>query len=201
VRDEVALTVDDVRLPQPADADLRDDIPDELQIHLGGGHRRRRRRAVRHRDRHVRLGLFAEVHGAVPDATAARFTKPRVAGKIGPAPHDVHGEPRHAQLLAALSIEIDDFGDRLHLAQQADVVELPLLEGRGNQLRLRGPAHLTLDLAHELLDPQRRRVRLLALKLGDLRAGLGVREVDFDDAVREDRTRHHGDERDDILPE
>ena len=44
------------------------------------------------------------------------------------------------------------FGDRGNLAQQAQAVEAPLLDGVSRPSQLRGPSHLTLDLLEELTD-------------------------------------------------
>ncbi len=143
MRDEMALLIDHVRLAQAADADLRDDVPDELQIDLGGGDGRRDRRPMR--------------HGQIRAPAAGPGPSPHVrpAGNVGAAGHHVHGQTGHAQLLAPAPVEEGDLGDRGHLPEQADVVDLPLLQGAGNRhhLGLRRPTHLVLDLTHELLDP------------------------------------------------
>ena len=154
MRDEMTLLIDHVRLAQAADTDLRDDVPDELQIDLGGGDGRRDRRPVRHGQRHVRLGFLAEIHGPVPDAPAASLAEAWLAGNVGAAGHHVHGQTGDAQLLVSAPVKEGDLGDRGHLPEQADVVDLPLLQRAGSRhhLGLRRPTHLALDLAHELLD-------------------------------------------------
>ena len=116
MRDEVPLPINHVGLAQATHADLRDDVPDELEVDLGRGDRRRGGGAVGHGERHVRLRVLAEVHGPVPDASAARLAEARLAGDVGAAGHLVHGQPGDAQLLAPAPVEEGDLGDGGHLA-------------------------------------------------------------------------------------
>ena len=93
--DELAAAIDDERVAGLADADLADDVPDELEVHLGNGDRSRgagRTAAARHRDRHVGLGLLPEVHGAEVRASRAGLRELGVIGEVRAAAHHVHGQ-------------------------------------------------------------------------------------------------------------
>src|SRR5207248_3140511 len=72
VSDQLTVAVDDVGVTGPADPDLRDHVPDELQVHLGHGDARVP--TSRHGEGEVRLRLLAEVHG--PEVGAARPALP-----------------------------------------------------------------------------------------------------------------------------
>ena len=86
--------------------------------------------------------------------------------------------PRDLELLAALAVELDQLGDGRHLAQQADIVEAPLLDRQRRPLRLRHPADLALDLAHEGFDLLGGGLGLLVLDLDRGAAVLLVDEVE-----------------------
>jgi hypothetical protein len=77
IGDEEAALVDDVGLALFADADARDDVPDELEVDVCD----RDRTVVDagpDRDRHVGLGLLAEIDRAEPRLPAARLAERRL---------------------------------------------------------------------------------------------------------------------------
>ena len=104
-----------------------------------------------------------EVDGPIIDLVRNRFGEFRVLGEIGLACDHVHGQARDPQLLAAGGIELREFGDGRHLAQEPQSVETSLIDGARGPRRLRGPPHLALDLLDELADLGRCRLGLLAL--------------------------------------
>jgi hypothetical protein len=63
-----------------------------------------------------------------------------------------HRQSRDPQLLLAGGIKLGKFGDRRHLAQEAQSVEAPLINRARRPRELRGPADLAFDLADELND-------------------------------------------------
>ena len=105
MRDQPALRVDHVGLAVLADLDLRDHVPDQLEIDLGDADAGVAPRAGE-RQRHVGLGFAAEIDRAVIDLVGDGLGEFRVLGEVGLAADHVHGEPRHAQLLVAGGIEL-----------------------------------------------------------------------------------------------
>ena len=200
MRDEAALRVDHVGLAVLADLDLRDHVPDQLEIDLGDADAGIAPRAGE-RQRHVGLGFAAEIDRAVIDLLGHRLGELRLLGEIGLARDHVHGEPRHLELLAAGGVELRQLGDRRHLAQQPQAVEAPLLERARRPWQLRRPADLALDLLDELPDLGRRGFRLLALDADQRGLVLAVGEIDLEQAVGEQRHAHHGQEQRDIFAE
>ena len=200
MRDQPAAAVDHEGLALLADLDLRDHVPDELQVHLGDADAGVAPRAG-HGERHVGLGLAAEIDRAVVDFLCHRFGELRVLGEIGADADRVHGEPRHPQLLLAAGVELGELGDRRHLAQQAQRVEAALLQRARGPRQLRGPADLALDVLDELADLGGRGLGLLALDAGQRLLVLLIREPDFEQAVGQERDADHGDEQRDIFPE
>ena len=83
----------------------------------------------------------------------------------------------------ALAVELDQLGDRRHLALQSAIVEAALIDRRGGPLRRRRPADLLLDLGDELFDPLRRRIGLFALQPNCRVLGLVIREPDIEQPV------------------
>src|SRR6516165_8756563 len=61
----------------------------------------------------------------------------------------VHGEPRHPQLLLAGGVELGKLGNGGHLTEQPQSIKPPLLNGAGRPRQLRRPAHLAFDLLDE----------------------------------------------------
>ena len=168
MRDQPALCIHDVGVAFLADPDLGDDVADEFQIDLGDGHVALLAAAARG-ERHVGLALLAEVDRAEIRACVARAADGRLVREIRLAAGHVHGETRDAQLFLAAAVDERDLGDGGRLAQQAIVIDPPLLEPRGvrQQRQLRGPADLGLDLLDELADHRGRRDGLLLLDLGE----------------------------------
>ena len=202
MRDEHALAVDDEGVTGLADHDPRDDVPDELEIHRGDGDARLLA-AAGHGDRHVGLGLLPEGDGPVIDLAGLGLEELRLVRVIGAAAGDVHRQARDAQLLLALRVQVADFRDRQHLAQEAKIVDAALVgNGRGRpELRLGGPADLLLDLLDVRLDARRDADRLLALQRDERLAVLVVGEVDLDGAGRQQGSTDQPGDDDDVLPE
>ena len=192
--------VDDEGLALLADLDLRDDVPDELQVHLGDADAGVAARAG-HGERHVGLGLAAEIDRAVVDLLRHGFGELGVLGIIGADADRVHGEPRHPQLLLAAGVELGELGDRRHLAQQAQRVEAALLQRARGPRQLRGPADLALDVLDELADLGGGGLGLLALDAGQRLLVLLVGKPDLEQAVGQERHADHGDEQRDVFPE
>ena len=184
IGNQEALAVDDVGHALVADLDPRHDVPDEFQIDFGDRHRP----AVAARpdgDRHVRLGLLAEVHGTDPRLAPLGAAKGRFLRAVLARTHDVHAKPRNRDLLASGSIELRDVGDFGHLAQELQEFDAAQLDVAGIELRERGIGQLLLDLANVLLDARRCRDRLLLLQIAERGLVLLIREIDADRARRE----------------
>src|SRR5262249_62395007 len=104
---------------------------------------------MRHRHGEIGLALLAEVDRSEVDAVRYGLDEGRFGRAVGAGADHVGGEPRHAQLLAALAVELYQLGDRRYLAQQADVVEAagfappapPTRPGGPPRVGRRGPAH------------------------------------------------------------
>src|SRR3954468_23593414 len=82
MRDQPAAAVDHEGLALLADLDLRDYVPDELQVHLGDADAGVTAGAC-HGERHVGFGFAAEIHRAVVDFLRHRFHELWVLGEIG----------------------------------------------------------------------------------------------------------------------
>src|SRR5205085_5010968 len=100
----------------------------------------------------------------------------------------------HLELLLAGVVELEQFGDRRRVAQQAHIIETALLERAGGPLRRRGPTELALDRVDELLDAARRRPGLLLLNAEQRRLVLVVAEPEIERAVEQ---QHETDQPDD----
>ena len=93
--DQQPALVDDVGRTRLADPQSRDDVPDELQVHLRHRHSGAAARAG-DAERHVGLRILAEVHLAHVPSLGLRLLELPLAGAIDPAAGDVHRQPRHA---------------------------------------------------------------------------------------------------------
>ena len=202
VRDQRAGGVDDVGEARFPDLDARDDLPHELEVDLRDGDTAGGA-ARGPGDRHVRLGLLAEVHRAVPGLAAPRLRELGVLREVGVAADDVHREARHAQLLAARLIEPRDLGDGGRLAQELQVLVAPLLDdvAPGGDLRQRRPPELVLDVVDVLLDAGGGGDRLLALKRDEVVLVLQPGEIEADAPAREQRRGHQDDDERCVLRE
>ena len=192
--------IDDIGLALLTDADARHYVPDELEVHLG--HRDRAGLAARaHRDRHVGLGLLAEVHRAEPGLARARVLERGLLRAVLVGAGHVHRQARHRELLAAPGIDLRDIGDGRHHAQQLEELDAPLLQALGTELRQRGEGKLLLDLAHELLDARRRAGGLFALQARERFLVFLVGEVQSDAARDQQRAAHQRQDQQEILAE
>jgi hypothetical protein len=99
IGDQLTAPVDHKRVAAVRNFDLRDHVPDELQINVGCRHPAPLARSGKsHRD--VRLRLLTKGHRAEIAALVLGFGKDRFARAVGVAAHDIEREPRNAQLLA-----------------------------------------------------------------------------------------------------
>ena len=93
--DQAAALIDDIGVSALTDFQVRDHVPNELEVGLGGDHARILRRAG-HRNRHVRLRLLAEVNRTEIDSAGHRVREFRITREIDVAADDVHCKTRHA---------------------------------------------------------------------------------------------------------
>jgi len=114
MRDQPSLRIDDVGMTALADFDLRDHVPDELEIDFRDADTRVAPRAG-DGQRHVRLGFAAEIDRPVIDLVRHRFRELGIIGKVGAAGDHVHGQPRDSQPLLAGGVELGELGDGRHL--------------------------------------------------------------------------------------
>src|SRR6185437_8248302 len=145
--------------------------------------------------------LTAEIDRAVIDLVRHGLGEGRVLGHVVAAADHFHGEPRHAQLLVAAGIDLGEFGDGRHLAQEAERIEAPLLQRAGRPRELRGPADLAFDFADELPDLAGRSLGLLALNADQRGLLLLISEVDVEGAVGDEREADDGDEQSNVFDE
>ena len=200
MRDQPALRVDDIGMPMLADLDLRDHVPDQLEVHLGDTHARVAPGAG-NRERHIRLGLAPEIDWPVIYLARYSLRKLRVVGEVGAAGDHVHGQPRDPQTLFAAGIELRKLGNGGYLAQQPQCIEAALLNGACRPGQLCRPTELALDLLDELPDLGGGGFRLFALDADERSLVLLVVEVDIENAVREQRDADDRDEQRDIFGE
>ena len=97
---EAAARVDDVCVAALAHPDLRDHLPDQLEVHLRDADAGLAPRAGE-RQRHVRLRLPPEVDRAVVGLPRSGLRELRLLREVDPAPDQVHLKARHSQLLLA----------------------------------------------------------------------------------------------------
>ena len=152
-------------------------------------------------ERHVGLGLAAEIDRAVIDLLGHRLGEFRSLERSSLAADHVHGEPRYPQLLLAGGIELRQLGDRRHLAQEPQPVEPALVDRARRPWQLRGPADLALDLLDELADLGGGGLGLLALDADQRGLVLLIGEPDLEQAVGEQRDTHDREEQRDIFAE
>src|SRR6185503_19484717 len=109
----------------------------------------------RHCNGHVGLRLLAEVDRAEVGLAGHRLLELRVAGKIGVAADDIHGQSRYAQLLMTRRIDMAYFCNGGNLAKEPQRVQPPLIERNTawTPRRLSDPRKIMLKLADELFDP------------------------------------------------
>ena len=188
MRHQAAHAVDDIGVAVLADLDLRDHVQDQLEIDLGN--RDAAAAAMRHRHGEVGLALLAEIDRPEIDLVGLRFDEGGFGRAVGAAADHVHAEARHPELLAAVAIELHQLGDGRYLAQQADIVEAPLLGRQRVELSVGHPADLVLDPAHEGFDPLRRRLGLLALHVDRGAAVVLVDEIEVERGVDHQHAGH-----------
>ena len=183
MRDQPPLRAHDIGVAVLADLDLGDHVPDQLQIDLGDADAGVLAGAGQ-RQRHIGLGLPAEIDRAVIDLVGDGLGEFRVLGEIEAAVDDVHGEARDPQPLLAGRVDLGELGDGRHLPQQPQRVEPAVLQRARRPGQLRGPAELALDFLDELADLGRRRLGLLVLDADQRGLVLAVVEEDLENAVR-----------------
>ena len=193
MRDEAAVGVDDVSVAVFADLDVRNHVPDELEVDLRDAHAGLAPRSGE-RERHVRLGFAAEEDRAVIDLVRHGLREFRLVGVVDAAADHVHGQPGYFELLVAGGIDLGKFGNGGHLAQQPQCIEPPLVERAIRPGQLRGPAKLAFDLGDEFFDFVGGGHRLLMLDVDQGRLVFLIGEPDLERAVADQRQNHHGDE-------
>ena len=139
MRDEPPFSIDHVRVAVVADLDLRDYVPDQLEVDFGDADAVLAPRAGE-RKRHIGLRLAAKIDCSVIDFVGDRLGEFRVCRQIEIAANHVHGKARHAQLLPAVCIQQRKLGHGGNLPQQPQSVEAALLDGAGGPRQLGGPA-------------------------------------------------------------
>ena len=117
------------------------------------------------------------------------------------AADDICRNARDERLLTARRVELGDFGDGRDLAQQPHCVEAPLLNRARAPRQLGHPAHLPLDLLHELSDPGCSRTGLLALGVEQQPSLLAIGKPHVEEAAGHQSHGHHGNEQRNILAE
>ena len=122
IGDEEAVVVDDVRLALVADLDPRHDVPDELEVDVGNGHRPGIATRA-YGDRHVGLGLLAEVHRTEPRMAGFGVAIGGLLRAVLPRADGVQAEARYRKLLAAAAVELRDVGHFRRLAQQLEELD------------------------------------------------------------------------------
>ena len=127
MRDQPALRTHHVGMAVLADLDLRDHVPDQLEIDLGDADAGVLAGAGQ-RQGHVGFGFATEIDRAVIDLARHRLGELGIVGEVRATGDDVHGEPRHPQPLLAGGVELSELGDGGNLAQQPQGVETALLD-------------------------------------------------------------------------
>src|SRR5438105_15467295 len=105
--DQPSLCVDDVGVAALADLDLRDHVPDELEIDFRDAHTRVAPRAG-DGQRHVWLGFAAEIDRPVIDLARHRFRELGIIGEDGTTGHHGPAPTVDSPPLYAMCVELDD---------------------------------------------------------------------------------------------
>ena len=190
--DQPAVRTDHIGISGPADPHRPDQIPDEPQIDLSGGHPGIMA-GMRDRDRHIGLGIVAEIDRAEPDAVRLCVGKARLGRVVGAARHDIGGEPRHLQHLLSRPVDLGHFADRRHFAQQPNEIVAPLLERQRVPSRRGRPAELLLDIADDMRDALGGFPSVLLLHSDRGVLGFTVGEPQVDRAVDDQNKAHQPD--------
>jgi len=98
--------------------DLRDHVPDQLEIHLGHAHPGITS-GTGYGERHIRFRFTAEIDRPVINLARYRFRELRIVGEVVAAGDHVHGEARDPQSFLAAGIELGQLRNGGHLAQQS----------------------------------------------------------------------------------
>jgi hypothetical protein len=199
MRHQPAHAVDDIGVAVLADLDLGDHVQDQLEIDLRDGDAAAA--AMRHRHGEIGLALLAEIDRPEIDLVGLGLDEGRLGRTVGAAADHVHAEARHAELLAAVAVELHQLGDGRHLTQQTDIIEAPLFGRQRVELSVGHPADLVLDPAHEGFDPLRRRLGLLALHIDRGAAVFLVDEIEVKCRVDHQYAGHQAQEQDDVFQE
>ncbi len=182
MRDQPTSRADNIGVAALADLDLGNHVPDQLEVDLGNADAGILAGAGQ-RQRHVGLGLPAEINRPVIDLVGDGFGEFRILGEIEPAVDHVHGETRYPQALPAGRIDLRQLGDGGLEPQQPQGIEPAILERTRRPRQLGGPAELTFNFLDELADLGRRRLGLLALNPDQGRLVLAIIEENLEDPV------------------
>src|SRR6185436_14593222 len=175
----------------------------EFQIGLDGDDARILAVTAGKCNRHVGLGLLAEINRTEVSAVTSGFSEYRIERKILPAACDVHRQAGYPQLLVTALVEVAHFGDGRHLAQKPQRIE-PALSGRRciwRPRRLSYPSHLVLQIAHEVLDAHCRRDGLFPLNARECSLVFLIREIHLDEPAFDDREAGEEHQRDRVFQE
>ena len=91
MRDQPPLRIDHIGMTALADFDLRDHIPDQLQIDLSHTYSGVTPRSG-NSESHIRLGFPAKIDRSIVDLARHRLGELGFLRKVGPTRHHVHGE-------------------------------------------------------------------------------------------------------------
>ena len=196
--DEASRLVNNISPTALADLNLRDDVPNEGEIHLPNDNAILRSNAG-HGYRHIRLRLVDEINRPIVNFIDHRLNERRLLRMIGMTCDDIRRFARHAVLFSSHRIELHELGQCRHLAQQANRIKLPFIQCAVAQGQLGFPYQSGRDVVEELADLVRRGFCLLALNANQKILLLVVREPDIGHAIDRQSETNDGDEHDDIF--
>ena len=162
MRDKTRCLVNNIGLAAFADLNLRNNIPNECEIHLPDDNAVFRSNAG-HGYRHIRLRFIDEIDWPIIDFVGHGLNECGLLRMIGVARDDIRRFSGHTELLASRRIQLHDFGQCRHLAHQPHSIKLPFIECTVVQRKLGFPRQSRRDLVEELADLVRRGLCLLAL--------------------------------------
>ena len=174
MRDQAALIADDIRMAVLADLDLRNHIPDQLEIDLGDADAGVLA-GPGQRECHVGLGVPAKVNRAVIDLVGDGFGEFGILGEVDPAVEkrpspaaDTRSRSLPVASTCASSVIAGTCRNSRSASNRRGSIARDAVAGVGRgdvgrPWQLGGPADLAFDLLDELADLGRRRLGLFAL--------------------------------------
>src|SRR5713101_6536874 len=198
--DEIPLTRDDIGVPGLTYFDLRNDLPDVLEVDLSDQdtYHLSSERLDGYGNMHVRLGLSHEIYRTEERGASKRLHEGFIRGAIPQILRPGHLHSRLLNQFAAVGIQHRSRGDRGGDFQQlAELEPVGLRQSRGHDVwRLRGRPQRLLDVLHELLDLEGGPLCHLPLQYPDALDALTVAEEELDRTAGEESATHQdeGDE-------